>query len=228
MGECCHINKKEILPIFKNKLVVVIFVVLLLFLASYFLPFLEIFRKHFIMYSKSIWWAVLLGLLLGGCIDYYVPKEYISKTLSKKSPTTIFKAVFLGFLMSTCSHGILALSMQIHKKGASNPAVVSFLLASPWANFTFTIMLIGFFGLKGLLIIAAAIIVAFNTGIIFMFLEKKGLIETNTNTVVVSDDFSIIKDFKKRINNYKFSSRNIAAQLKGVFKGSIELSNMVL
>jgi len=130
--------------------------------------------------------------------------------------------------MSACSHGILALSMQIHKKGASNPAVVSFLLASPWANFTVTVMLVGFFGLKGLFIIIAAIIVAINTGFIFMFLEKKGLIEKNKNIVEVPEKFSILDDIQARFRNYKFNLANIASDFKGVLIGAWALSEMVL
>jgi hypothetical protein len=179
-------------------------------------------------YLKTIWWAVLLGLFLGGVIDYYVPREYISKFLSKKSPATILYSVLLGFLMSACSHGILALSIQLHKKGASNPAIVSFLLASPWANLTITIMLIGFFGLKGLLIIISAIVVAINTGFIFIFLENKGLIEKNKNIVEVAEDFSIIKDLRKRAKDYKFSSESLLNDVLGVLKGTKDLSNMVL
>ena len=164
-------------PLLQNKLFIITSLCFLLILASFFIPFFEPFRKGFLAYLKAIWWAVVLGLFLGGLIDYYIPKEYISKILARKSPLTIFNAVFLGFLMSACSHGILALSIQLHKKGASNPAVVSFLLASPWANMAITFMLISLFGLKGLFIILAAVIVAINTGFIFMFLEKKGLIE---------------------------------------------------
>jgi uncharacterized membrane protein YraQ (UPF0718 family) len=171
---------------------------------------------------------VAAGLFLGGIIDYYVPQEYISKILSRKKPTTIFNAVFLGFLMSACSHGILALSIQLHKKGASNPAVVSFLLASPWANFTITVMLISLFGLKGLFIILAALIVAINTGFIFMFLEKKGLIEKNKNIVEVREEFSILKDFRMRAKNYKFGSKSIITDSKGIIKGTLALSDMVL
>jgi hypothetical protein len=173
-----------------------------LLLASFFIPGLEPFQHTFLLYLKTIWWAVALGLFLGGLIDYYVPREYISQILARRSPRTIFNAVFLGFLMSACSHGILALSIQLHKKGASNPAVVSFLLASPWANLTITIMIIGLFGLKGLFILMAALIVAINTGFIFMFLEKKGLIEKNKNMVTVAEGFSILKDLKIRAKNY--------------------------
>lgn len=226
MPRCCQ--EKSAKLFFKNRLFIVLAAVLLLCLASYFLTFLEPFRNHFLGYVKGIWWAVLLGLFLGGLIDYYIPREYISKVLSRKSPATIFNAVFLGFLMSACSHGILALSIQLHKKGASNPAIVSFLLASPWANITISVMLVGFFGLKGIFIIIAAIIIAINTGLIFMFLERKGLIEKNKNIVEVKDDFSILTDWRKRLEGYDFNLRTIISDFKGVVKGTFELSDMVL
>lgn len=213
---------------FKNKLFIVISVAVFFIAASFFLTFLLPFRKAFLEYLRAVWWAILLGLGLGGVIDYYVPREYISKILAQRKRSAIFNAVFLGFLMSACSHGILALSMQLHKKGASNAALVSFLLASPWANFTITVMLISLFGLKGLFIICAAIFVAINTGFIFMFLEKKGLIEKNKNIVDVPEGFSIIKDFKSRAKNYRFNLRNINADLKGVIRGSVALSEMIL
>ena len=215
-------------PIFQNKLFLVFGICALLILGSFFIPLLKPFREAFLGYLKAIWWAVLLGLFLGGIIDYYIPREYISKILSRKSPTTIFNAVFLGFLMSVCSHGILALSIQLHKKGASNPAVVSFLLASPWANLTITIMLFSFFGLKALFIIFAAIVIAVNTGFIYMFLEKKGLIEKNRNTVALKEDFSILSDIRKRVRNYKFGMRNLRADTLGVIRGTGALAEMVL
>jgi len=222
----CYPQAKKIF--FKNKLFIISSLSLLLILISLFIPFLVPFRKAFFAYLKVIWWAVLLGLFLGGIIDHYIPQEYISKILARKSPFTIFNAVFLGFLMSACSHGILALSIQLHKKGASNPAVVSFLLASPWANFTITVMLIGLFGLKGLFIILAAIIVAINTGFIFMFLEKKGLIEKNKNIVEVKEEFSILRDFRMRAKNYKLRLKTIIADSRGIIKGALALSDMVL
>jgi uncharacterized membrane protein YraQ (UPF0718 family)/YHS domain-containing protein len=215
-------------PFFKNRLFLVSFMALTLVAFSYYLPLLEPFRKAFLMYLKTVWWAVLLGLFLGGAIDHYIPREYISKILARKTAGTIFNAVFLGFLMSACSHGILALSIQLHKKGASNPAVVSFLLASPWANLAITMMLLAFFGLKGLFIMLAAIIVAINTGLIFMFLEKRGLIEKNSNIVEVSKDFSIINDIRIRAKNYKPDAPTLKSDVKGVLSGTVALSDMVL
>ncbi len=226
MQECCTGKTRP--GIFSNKLLSVGALAGFLLLLSVFFPALKPFQRNFINYIKSIWWAVALGLFLGGVIDYYIPREYISKVLSRHRPATIFNAVFLGFLMSACSHGILALSIQLHKKGASNPAIVSFLLASPWANFTLTVMLVGFFGLKGVLIIFSAIIIAINTGFIFMFLERRGLIERNNNILQVADDFSVKKDLYARFKRCKFSLSGIVNAFKGITAGTLSLSNMVL
>jgi uncharacterized protein len=222
---CCHQPNRGLL---RNKLFLVSVFTLGLALLSYIFPLLENFRGVLIHYLKAIWWAVALGLFLGGVIDYYVPREYISKVLARKSPVTIINAVFLGFLMSACSHGILALSIQLHKKGASNPAVVSFLLASPWANFAVTMMLLSLFGSKGLFIILAAIIIALNTGFIFMYLERKGLIEKNQNIVEISENYSILKDFRLRAKAYTFNLVSLRNDFKGVIAGAIALSQMVL
>lgn len=222
---CAPQPKKSL---FKNKLFIISGICFLLLLFSSVFPFLEPLRKSFLMYFKSIWWAVGLGLFLGGVIDHYVPREYISVILSQRKPRTIFNAVFLGFLMSACSHGILALSIQLHKKGASGPAVVSFLLASPWANFAVTMMLLSLFGLKGLFIIIAAMLIAVNTGFIFMFLEKKGLVEKNRNVIEVPQGFSISGDFRARVKNYKLSPETLKSDIKGIASGITALSDMVL
>lgn len=214
--------------ILSNRLFLVSCATSLLLLLSYFVPFLEPFRRVFINYLRSIWWAVALGLFLGGLIDHYIPREYISKILSRRRASTVFNAVFLGFLMSACSHGILALSIQLHKKGASGPAVVAFLLASPWANFAVTMVILSLFGAKGLLIILAAIIIAINSGFIFMLLEKRGLIERNKNIVEVGREFSILRDAARRLRTYKFSRASLSADFKGVLAGSFALSEMVL
>lgn len=222
-AQVCQPQKR--VSLFKNKLFLVTSLALILILVSNLVPVLASFRETFLMYVKTVWWAVLLGLGLGGIIDYYVPREYISKILAKNRPSAIFNSVFLGFLMSACSHGILALSIQLHKKGASNPAVVSFLLASPWANFAVTMMMLSLFGLKALFIIFGAILIAINTGFVFMLLDKKGLIEKNKNVAEVPEQFSIFRDFKLRIKNYRPNLKN---DLKGVLGGSVSLSNMVL
>ncbi|MEW5758878.1 MAG: permease [Candidatus Omnitrophota bacterium] len=223
---CSHCKPKNIW--YKNKIIIIVFILVILLSISYFFPILEPFRQSFLAYSKKIWWAVILGLLIGGLIDYYIPREYVSYILAGSRKKTIFHSAVLGFLMSACSHGILAISMELHKKGASNPAVITFLLASPWANLPLTIMLIGFFGLKGLFIIFAALIVAINTGLIFQILERKSLIEKNKNIVDIGKEFSLFNDLSKRIKKYNFSFEQLKSDFRGVYKGVASLSNMIL
>ena len=213
---------------YKNKTAIIASILILLSVASYIVPILEPFRRSLLMYFKRIWWAILLGFVLGGIIDHFIPREYVSHILASPKKKTIFYSVILGFFMSACSHGILALSIELHKKGASNPAVIAFLLASPWANFPLTIMLIGFFGLKALYIVLCALIIAIITGLTFQFLQSKGLIESNENVKEVEKGFSIIKDLRERVKLYRISLDQLKQDIKGIFSGSISLANMVL
>ncbi|HAZ10533.1 MAG: hypothetical protein A2047_02545 [Omnitrophica bacterium GWA2_41_15] len=223
---CCEGNKKKW---FKNKTLLAALVLALVCVLSYIFPILKPFKESLLMYLRKIWWAVLLGFILGGVIDHFVPREYISHILARPNKRTILYSSLLGFLMSACSHGILALSIELHKKGASNPAVVAFLLASPWTNLPITIMLIAFFGLaKALYIILSALFIAIVTGLIYQVLESKGIIETNKNTAKLGEDFSILADLKKRASRYKISRRQLLIDLKGVYRGITMLSNMVL
>ena len=70
---CCHQDHKSF---FKSKLFLVSIITLVLVFLSYSFVPLETFRKVLFSYFKSIWWAVALGLFLGGMIDYYIRKKF--------------------------------------------------------------------------------------------------------------------------------------------------------
>jgi uncharacterized membrane protein YraQ (UPF0718 family) len=193
-----------------------------------FVPGFEGFRHALLGYARIILLPIALGFFLAGLMDYFVPREYISKHLARRSRRTIFYSVGFGLLASACSHGILALSMELHKKGASGPAVVSFLLASPWANLPVTILLIGFFGWRGFLIIAAALAVALSTGLIFQVLERRGWIESNPHSVAVPDGFSVRADLARRWKRLKWDRAAVWNAFRGVGRGIYELAEMVL
>ena len=199
-----------------NKLLITLAVFGVIFGLSY-LPILNELNEGFISYLSLIWWAVLLGLFIGGLIDYFVPKAFIYKYLGKKGFISIIYSVLAGFMLSACSHGILAIAIQLYKKGASIPAVVTFLLASPWANFPVTILLFSFFGFNALLIIIAAMVIAVITGLVFLLLEKNQLIE-HSLTIESDEDYSWDK----------IKSFDLNASVKGVAAGTISLANMVL
>jgi len=199
-----------------KKLKIIGGVFLIVFVAS-FHPILTPLNESLISYLKLIWWAILLGFLIGGLIDYFVPEEFIYKYLGQKKKRSLLFAVIAGFLMSACSHGILAIAMQLYKKGASIPAVITFLLATPWANLPVTILLFGFFGWKALLFILAAMVIALITGGIFMILEKIGWIEQSKHI-----------DFKADYEWLNIKKFDLKKSTKGVFKGAVSLANMVL
>lgn len=200
----------------------------LLWIASLYLPVLGRFRQALAGYLRIIGMPILLGLILGGLLDHFVPREYISKFLAPRRRRTILLSVGLGLMMSACSHGILALSMELHKKGASGPAVVSFLLASPWANLPVTFLLVGFFGWKGLLMILAAVWVALSTGLVLQGLDARGWIEKNRNSLQVQPGFSVMEDIRRRWRGYRLTRKGLITDMKGVGRGIFELADMVL
>lgn len=217
---------------YKERLFVVTFITLILLVVSYFVSPMLGFFNAFIDYLKLIWWAVLLGFFIGGIIDYFVPREYIEKYLSRHRKRTVLYSIIFGFLMSACSHGILAIAIELYKKGANTSSVVSFLLASPWANLPITVLLFGFFGTKAIFIVLSALIIALITGLIYLELEKKGIVECAHCKMgedrPVLNDFSILNDIKKRWNKFEFSSKNIFKAIKGTLLGSWSLTKMVM
>lgn len=207
----------------RNRLAIIIVILIALILCADFIPKLGLLKAKLISYISMVWWPIALGLLIGGIIDHYVPKEYISRYLAKPSKRTVFLSVGLGFLASTCSHGVLAISMELNKKGASNASVISFLLASPWASMPVTFLILRLFALKGFLIIISAIIIAIFTGFIFLFLEQKGLIEKNKNTVRAHNSHDPLSRMP-RTHNLSFSLQDI----KGILQGMRALADMVI
>lgn len=224
---CCNSSSKP-KPFYKTLLFWAVILTAVFCGSSFFFPKMEIFRASFWDYASMMFWPMVIGLIAGGVLDHYVPQEYVSKHLAAHDKRAIFYSVGLGFLMSACSHGILALSMELHKKGASGPAVISFLLASPWANLPVTFLLISFFGAKGFIIILSALMISLITGIIFQFLAKKEWIEKNPHTVSIEPGFSIRADFKKRFRAYVWSVPTFISDAKGILKGSVKLADMIM
>jgi len=218
---------------YKEKLFLVISGLIFIQIIHFVLDYFKINILHdliiaFYDYVKIVWLPISIGLLFGGFIDRFIPQEYIMKYLSQHKKRTIFYSVGLGFLTSACSHGILALAIELYKKGASIPAVISFLLASPWANLPVTLLLFGFFGLKAFLYLFSALLIAIITGFCYQLLERKGLIEAKKDNGKILEDFSILGDIKQRWRRYKFTLQSIRSDIKGVLKGSWELAKMTI
>jgi len=217
---------------YKERLYIFSLFTIALAIITYVVPVLNPFFYALKAYFFLIWWAVLFGFLIGGIIDYFVPREYIEKYLSRHRKRTIIYAVIFGFFMSACSHGILAIAIELYRKGANTSSVVAFLLASPWANLPITILLFSFFGWKAALIVVSALVIAIITGLIYQALERKNMVEcrqcAHGEDRPVLTDFSIIQDIRKRWDEFQFTSKNIWEAIKGTLKGSWSLTKMVM
>lgn len=182
--DCEHKHGHHVMarPWYKEPLYLVVGLILatytthLLFLTNGIALLDPLFGKFF-DYLRLTWWAILLGLVIGALIEILVPEELMANLLAK-GKRSIFIAVLLGFVASACSHGILAIAISLYKKGASTASTLAFLLAAPWANLAITVLLLALFGIKALLIIGGAILVAIVSGLVFQILEGKGMIES--------------------------------------------------
>ena len=217
---------------YKERLYIITLVLIVILIISNYIPLLNPFYLAFMDYLQLIWWAILIGFLIGGIIDYFIPRTYIEKYLSRHRKRTIIYSIIFGFFMSACSHGILAIAIALYKKGANTSSVIAFLLASPWANLPITILLFGFFGTNAILIIISAIIIAFITGLIYLKLEKRGLVECshciNGEDREVLAEFSIYRDIRKRWKDFTVTGNSVYNAFKGTIQGSWALTKMVM
>jgi uncharacterized membrane protein YraQ (UPF0718 family) len=95
--------------------------------------------------------------------------------------------------------------------------VITFLLASPWANLPMTILLFGFFGWQAVYFVAGAMAIALVTGTIYTVLDRYSLIEGSSPTAEPEDvSWDRVRNFKPR------------EAIRGVAAGSMSLANMVL
>lgn len=215
-ASCCHTTPPgEPLRVSRN--LKISLALLLCLVAVSFLPALSALNASLLGYLKLLAVPLIVGFLLGGAVDYFVPQGFIYRYLGATGNSSLFYALAGGFLMSSCSHGILAIAIQIYRKGAGIPAVITFLLASPWANFPVTILLISFFGWKGVLFIVTAGFIAIVTGFIFRMLERGGYLEK-----------SYIGDMEEEYGWERIRNFSLRESVPGVLRGSLSLSNMVL
>jgi len=83
-SECCATSSTKW---YKNKTLILAALLTLSVLISYSISFLVPFRNSLLMYINTVWWAILLGLFIGGIIDNFIPKEYVSHVLARSKKT---------------------------------------------------------------------------------------------------------------------------------------------
>ncbi len=131
--------------------------------------------------------TVLPGIALGVVSIAFlslVPREAIVSVLGNGATARgIARAVFAGVLFDVCNHGIIFLGMKLYERGASMGQVAAFLIASPWNSLSLTfvlIALVGFWWTFAFVVLST--VVAFVTGLVFVWFEKISVLPANPNT----------------------------------------------
>ncbi|MBI9074493.1 MAG: permease [Desulfatibacillum sp.] len=97
----------------------------------------EEFRTFSIIFSSIVLEAfpfMLLGALIGGLIEVFVPRERIAGILPKRPLLTVFLAAALGLVFPVCECAIVPVVRRLIKKGLPLGAAIAYLLGGPIVN----------------------------------------------------------------------------------------------
>jgi uncharacterized protein len=77
---------------------------------------------------------MLLGSVVGGLIETFVPQELVSRLLAGRKHATVFVAAGLGLIFPVCECAIVPVVRRLLHKGVPLSAAVAFLLGGPIVN----------------------------------------------------------------------------------------------
>ena len=94
----------------------------------------------------EVWWALILGFLLSGIVQAWIPRERLEQALGGRGPRSLALATGLGAASSSCSYAAVAIGKSLFQKGASFAAAMAFQFASTNLVFEIGIVLWIFLG----------------------------------------------------------------------------------
>src|SRR5215211_6005742 len=94
----------------------------------------------------EVWWALVLGFLLSGIVQAWIPRERLERALGGRGTRSLALATGLGVASSSCSYAAVAISKSLFQKGASFAAAMAFQFASTNLVFEIGIVLWIFLG----------------------------------------------------------------------------------
>ena len=94
----------------------------------------------------EVWWALVLGFLLSGIVQAWVPRARMERVLGGRGPRSLALATGLGAASSSCSYAAVAIAKSAFQKGASLAAAMAFQFASTNLVFEIGIVIWVFIG----------------------------------------------------------------------------------
>lgn len=94
--------------------------------------------KDFVIYFTAIVWEampyIVLGALIAGILEEFLPHEAINKFLPKNVFLAVLIGAGLGLVFPMCECGIVVVMRRLMKKGLPLACCVSYMLAGPIVN----------------------------------------------------------------------------------------------
>lgn len=106
---------------------------------------------------------LLFGLVVAGFIHILLPKAVVQRFLGQPGMKGVAWAAFLGIPLPVCSCGVVPISVEMRRKGASRPASLSFLVTTPESSVDSILFT---WGLMGPVMAVARPVAAFMTALI--------------------------------------------------------------
>lgn len=103
-------------------------------------------------------WMVL-GFILAGLVNTYVPKQILVKWLGGPGVLPVLRAAVIGSLLPICSCGIVPIGLGLYRRGASPGATLAFLIASPALSPASAVMMAGKLGLPMAVSYSVAVVI---------------------------------------------------------------------
>lgn len=141
------------------------------------------FFHHFIDMFVDMSFYILIGLLCVGILHVFVKKESILKHLGADRFSSVVKASAVGVPLPLCSCGVVPTAIELKKGGASNGAVISFLISTPQTGVD---SIFATFSLMGIVMAVFRPIAAFCSGVlgggIVNIFAKKDMLKEDVQT----------------------------------------------
>lgn len=108
---------------------------------------------------------IVVGILAAGLLHLFMPTNFIKKHLGQNNISSVIKAALFGTPLPLCSCSVIPFAISLKKSGASNGAVLSFLISTPITGIDSIIATIGVFGwIFTLFRVISAVIIAVMAG----------------------------------------------------------------
>lgn len=125
----------------------------------------------FVIESLAATWQMLLeaspyilfGLLVAGLIHVLLPESLVLRWMGRPGLSGVVRAAVIGVPLPVCSCGVVPITVELGRKGASRPATQSFLITTPESSIDSIFLT---WGLMGPLMAIARPIGAFATAVL--------------------------------------------------------------